>query len=62
MLIICPIINSIISYITALFLMNNIPNICTGENLAWKCLNTEKSYMSSVTWGAIGKNFINNKI
>ncbi len=55
MLIICPIITSIVSYMTALYLLDNVPNICTSQNLAWRCLNAENSYTLSVIWGTIGK-------
>jgi hypothetical protein len=55
MLILCPVITSIISYITAVYLLNNVPNICTSKNLAWRCLNVENSYSLTVVWGIIGK-------
>ncbi|CAF1452382.1 unnamed protein product, partial [Rotaria sordida] len=54
MLLICSIIASIVHYITAMYLLNNIPNICTHKNLLWKCLRVEASFTSSVIWGVVG--------
>ncbi|CAF1486091.1 unnamed protein product [Rotaria sordida] len=54
MLLICSIIATIVNYITAMYLLNNIPNICTHKNLLWKCLQTESSFTSSVIWGVVG--------
>ncbi|CAF0942425.1 unnamed protein product [Adineta steineri] len=53
-LIICPIIASIVSYTTAIYLFNHIPNICTRQNPQWRCLATETSYSLSVIWTLIG--------
>ncbi|CAF0967771.1 unnamed protein product [Adineta steineri] len=53
-LIICPIIASIVSYITAMYLFNHIPNICTRQNPQWRCLATETSYSLSIIWTLIG--------
>jgi len=55
MLILCPIITSLVSYGTALYLLNYVPNICTSKNPVWKCLNIENTYTVSILWGAIGK-------
>jgi hypothetical protein len=54
MLILCPIIATIVHYITALYLLNHIPNICTSKNLSWRCLNAEGTYTVSVIWGVVG--------
>ena len=56
MLLICSIIASIVHYITAIYLLNHIPNICTHKNLLWKCLRAEGSFTSSIIWGVVGKN------
>jgi hypothetical protein len=55
MLLLCPIIASIVHYITALYLLNHVPNICTSRNLVWKCLNTESAYTGSIIWGIVGR-------
>ncbi|CAF3848822.1 unnamed protein product [Rotaria sp. Silwood1] len=44
----------IVQYITAIYLLNHVPNICTHENPSWKCLYVETLYTSSIIWGAIG--------
>ncbi|CAF4968829.1 unnamed protein product, partial [Rotaria sp. Silwood1] len=54
MLLICPIVAGIVQYITAIYLLNHVPNICTHENPSWKCLYVETLYTSSIIWGAIG--------
>ncbi|CAF0955902.1 unnamed protein product [Adineta steineri] len=53
-LILCPIIGSIVSYITMIYLLNNIPNICTRENSQWRCLATETSYSLTIIWAVVG--------
>jgi H+/Cl- antiporter ClcA len=55
MMILSVIIASIVNYITALYLLNHVPNICTAKNPTWKCLNVESSYSASIIWGVVGK-------
>ncbi|CAF4895927.1 unnamed protein product [Rotaria sp. Silwood1] len=54
MLLICPIIATIVHYITAIYLLDHVPNICTHENPSWKCLYIESIYTSSIIWGVTG--------
>ncbi|CAF4692914.1 unnamed protein product, partial [Rotaria sp. Silwood2] len=55
MLLTSVIIASIVHYITAIYLLDNVPNICTHENPSWKCLIVETLYTLSIIWGAVGK-------
>ncbi|CAF3869146.1 unnamed protein product [Rotaria sp. Silwood1] len=45
MLLICPMVAGIVQYITAIYLLNHVPNICTHENPSWKCLYVETLYI-----------------
>ncbi|UJR25925.1 hypothetical protein I4U23_007273 [Adineta vaga] len=44
------IIASIVHYSTALYLLNNVANICTNDNPSWKCLNVENTYTASIVF------------
>jgi len=48
------IISSIINYPVAIYLLHNVPDICTPENPEWKCPVATAFYTSSVIWGIIG--------
>ncbi|CAF0826649.1 unnamed protein product [Rotaria sordida] len=48
------IIAGIVNYLTATYLMNNIPNICTPQNTRWTCPNANIFFSASIIWGAIG--------
>ncbi|CAF3601271.1 unnamed protein product [Rotaria sordida] len=48
------IVAGIINYVTANYLMNTIPNICTQGNPRWTCPNANTFYSASIIWGAIG--------
>ncbi|CAF0916062.1 unnamed protein product [Adineta steineri] len=47
-------IAGIVNYTTAMYLMNNIPNICTTKNTKWTCPNANIFFSASIIWGAIG--------
>jgi H+/Cl- antiporter ClcA len=49
------IIAGFVNYLTAMYLMNNIPNICTPQNTRWTCPNANIFYSTSIICGAIGK-------
>jgi OPT family oligopeptide transporter len=48
------IISAIVNHSTAIYLLNNIPNICTEKNPAWQCANSATFFSASVIWGIIG--------
>jgi OPT family oligopeptide transporter len=52
--IIATIISCIVNYTTALYLFDNVPNICTRENLQWQCPQSTLFYSASIIWGVIG--------
>ncbi len=49
------IIAGIINYLTAIYLLGSIPNICTLQNSHWTCPNANTFYSASIIWGAIGE-------
>lgn len=49
------ILAGIINYVTANYLLNNIPDICTPKNPRWTCPNANTFFSASIIWGAIGK-------
>ncbi|CAF1279263.1 unnamed protein product [Adineta steineri] len=53
-LILSSVISCIIHYITAIYLLNHVPKICSKSNLAWKCLNVENTHTASVVFGVVG--------
>ncbi|CAF3359977.1 unnamed protein product [Rotaria sp. Silwood1] len=52
--IIASIITSIIQYITSIYLLNNVPHICTSNNPAWRCLALHATHTASIVYGATG--------
>lgn len=48
------IIAGIINYVTASYLLTNIPDICTPKNPRWTCPNANTFFSASIIWGAIG--------
>ncbi|CAF3366692.1 unnamed protein product [Rotaria socialis] len=48
------IIAGIVNYLTAMYLMDNIKNICTPQNTRWTCPNANLFFSASIIWGAIG--------
>jgi OPT family oligopeptide transporter len=52
--VIATIISAIINYVTAVYLLNSIPNICASYNSEWKCPLATTFYSSSIIWGVIG--------
>lgn len=49
------IVAGIVNYLTGIYLMDNIPNICTPKNTRWTCPNANIFFSASIIWGAIGK-------
>ena len=49
------IIAGVVNYLTAIYLMDNIPHICTPQNTRWRCPNANIFFSASIIWGAIGK-------
>lgn len=49
------IVAGIVNYITAIYLMGHIPNICTSKNTRWQCRNANTFFSGSVIWGVIGE-------
>ena len=49
------IIAGVVNYLTAIYLMDNIPHICTPKNARWKCPNANIFFSASIIWGAIGQ-------
>jgi OPT family oligopeptide transporter len=52
--ILATICTGVVSYSTADYLLRSVPNICTPENVEWKCPESSTAYSGSVIWGAIG--------
>ncbi|CAF3444181.1 unnamed protein product [Rotaria socialis] len=48
------ILAGIVNFLTANYLMNSIPHICTRENPRWTCPNANTFFSASIIWGAIG--------
>ncbi|UJR28088.1 hypothetical protein I4U23_009344 [Adineta vaga] len=48
------ILAAIINYVVAIYLLRNVPHICTPENASWKCPKPTAFYSASIIWGAIG--------
>ena len=48
------ILAGIINYVTAIYLLGSIPNICTPQNPSWTCPNANTFFSASIIWGAIG--------
>lgn len=48
------IVAGLVNYLTAIYLMNNIPDICTPKNTRWTCPNANIFFSASIIWGAIG--------
>ncbi|CAF2813905.1 unnamed protein product [Rotaria sp. Silwood2] len=52
--ILASILSSIIHYITAIYLLNNVPHICTLKSPAWRCLSLQATHTSSIVFGITG--------
>ncbi len=52
------IVAGVVNYLTAMYLMNNIPNICTQKNTRWTCPNANIFFSASIIWGAIGMSIL----
>ncbi|CAF3574204.1 unnamed protein product [Rotaria sordida] len=52
--ILASIITSIIQYITAIYLLNHLPHICTSKNPVWRCLSLQSTHTSSIIFGVTG--------
>ncbi|CAF0985078.1 unnamed protein product [Rotaria sordida] len=52
--IVATIVTGVVHFLTTLYLMNMVPNICTLKNIEWTCPALTTLYSSSVIWGAVG--------
>ncbi|CAF0775324.1 unnamed protein product [Adineta steineri] len=48
------IISSIVHYLVGIYLLYNVPNICTSKNHSWRCLHVENTYTASIIFGVAG--------
>ena len=48
------VVTCIVNLLTAIYLMDTVPNICTSKNIEWRCPLSTTFYSASVIWGAIG--------
>ena len=49
------IIAGVINYLTAIYLLGSIKDICTQQNPEWTCPNANTFFSASIIWGAIGE-------
>ncbi|CAF1578461.1 unnamed protein product [Adineta ricciae] len=48
------VVAGVVNYVSAVYLMDTVPHICTLENPNWKCPKANVFYSASIIWGAIG--------
>jgi hypothetical protein len=52
--IVATVIACVVNLMTASYLIDTIPNICTEKNIEWRCPISTTFYSASIIWGAIG--------
>ncbi|CAF1486230.1 unnamed protein product [Rotaria magnacalcarata] len=52
--IVATVVAGIVNFVTAIYLIETIPNICTEKNIEWRCPISTTFYSASIIWGAIG--------
>ncbi|CAF0964562.1 unnamed protein product [Rotaria sordida] len=48
------IVADFVKFLTTIYLINTVPNICTMKNIEWTCPSLTSLYSGSVIWGAVG--------
>ncbi|CAF1664976.1 unnamed protein product, partial [Adineta ricciae] len=48
------VVAGVVNYVSAIYIMDTVPHICTLENPNWKCPKANVFYSASIIWGAIG--------